>query len=103
MVASPLTVTMTEPDDHPRIVIFTARIGDVEVGSLSVWPGRRRNSPVRVKKIFVDPDYRRQGIASQLYDEIGRAFSQSRIINGYLTNNGKAWWAGYRAKRFAHP
>lgn len=94
-----LQIEAHEPDDFPRIIVYVATVNRKEVGRLSFWPGRRRNSPVRIDKLFVDADYRRRGVASALYDRLLKDYGGNRIINGFLTNDGRAWWSGYRNTR----
>ncbi|PPD07128.1 MAG: hypothetical protein CTY28_10115 [Hyphomicrobium sp.] len=82
-VANDLKITRTPGN------LFTAFKGGKEVGTFDV---REMPNSISVAQAYVDPAYRRQGIASQVYgriqDETGKALTPDRT----LSEDGYAFW-----------
>jgi GNAT superfamily N-acetyltransferase len=98
------------PDGAPDSIVFD----DMGVSSQAVWHGPdgkprayaavlRRNfgnpkdpGPYEHVSVYVDPAYRRQGIASRLYDELHRQGIDVRAISGKsVTEEGRAFTESY--------
>jgi len=56
-----------------------------------------------MKKIAVEPEYQRRGIASTLYETLRAEHPGILIEHGKRWPDGEKWWAGYCAARGLDP
>lgn len=90
------------PDDWvewgPREYI--AFRGSTEVGRLAWDPvGPEGEDIVSVRKVSVDPEWQREGIASALMDELLADHPDGEIYMGRFLPDGRKWWTAYLAAR----
>jgi GNAT superfamily N-acetyltransferase len=75
-----------------RVYLF-AYVNGAEVGHLSAYV--HTNNTALIRKIDVDDEYQRRGIASALYETLRAEFPGLLVEHGSQSPDAQAWWAGY--------
>ena len=88
--------------DRQRLYLFAhLQGGEAPVGHLSVW--LHTNNTAFIKKMDVDAEFQRRGIASALYETFRAEYPGILVEHGQRTPDGDKWWAGYCAARGLDP
>jgi GNAT superfamily N-acetyltransferase len=96
-------VSATTTDDVEEGTI-TGSIDDAEVGHLDYddYPANDGSRRVRIKLVVVDPDHRRQGVATALVAALREQVPLSTLSPPALNNDGRGLMAAI-FDRFAEP
>lgn len=74
-------------------------VGNIQYQSMN---DPRYGKEIGISMVEVDPRFRRQGVATELLDELRRQFPEEKwgpINPGVLTDEGSAWWSKAQAPR----
>jgi len=77
-------------DGSKRLVVVTARHKGLAVGRLLAGCD---SEPLELDKIWVDPSFRRQGLAVKMLDSAMKASALKTAYAPTLTEDGEAFWS----------
>jgi GNAT superfamily N-acetyltransferase len=90
-----------EVNKQRRRVYLFAYVEGASAGHLSAYV--HTNNTALIRKIDVDDDYQRRGIASALYETLRAEFPGLLVEHGAQSPDAQAWWTGYCHARQLDP